>query len=211
MSDTIGYNELVGMLRCAVKQISANHELLGKLDSFGGDGDHGATMLRGMKIVAKTVDEFKTEDMQTLLSDVGWAVMGVDGGATGPLFGSFFNGMSEPLAGKDAIDSGVLAEMFEAGLAGIFTLTKARPGNKTLIDAMVPAVEAVRKAADEGASVADALEKGAAAASEGAEATTGMQATFGRAKCMGEKSIGNADPGATSVSFIFKGFSEGVK
>ncbi len=211
MTQTIGYNELAQMLRCAVGQIRDNHEMLSKLDSFGGDGDHGTTMVRGMGIVAKTIDESKTEVIKTLLSDIGWAVMGVDGGAAGPLFGSFFSGMSEPTDGKDAIDVATLAAMFEAGLASVKTLTKAKPGDKTMIDALVPAVEAVQKAADEGASITDALDKAAHAAEEGAAATRDMQATFGRAKNIGEKSVGNVDPGATSVSLIFKGFIEGVR
>lgn len=211
MTHAIGYNELTQMLRCAVGQIRDNHEMLSKLDSFGGDGDHGTTMVRGMGIVAKTIDESKSTDIKTLLTDIGWAVMGVDGGATGPLFGSFFGGMSEPADGKDAIDVATLAAMFEAGLASVNTLTRAKPGDKTMIDALVPAVEAVQNAAGDGASITDALERGAQAAEEGAAATTDMQARFGRAKNIGEKSVGNADPGATSVSLIFKGFIEGVR
>ncbi len=199
------------MLYAAVAQIKDNHEMLSKLDSFGGDGDHGTTMVRGMGIVAKTIDESKSEDVKTLLSDIGWAVMGVDGGAAGPLFGSFFGGMSEPADGRDAIDVATLAAMFEAGLASVKTLTSAKPGDKTMIDALVPAVLAVQKAADEGASITDALDKAAEAAEEGAAATKDMQARFGRAKNIGEKSVGNADPGATSVSLIFKGFIEGVR
>ena len=119
--------------------------------------------------------------------------------------------MSDPAQGAESIDAATLAAMFESGLASVNTLTKARPGNKTIIDALVPAVEAARAAADSGANVVELLEKCAQAAGDGAEATKQMQATFGRAKCMGEKSVGNADPGATSVSFIFKGFIEGVK
>ncbi len=211
MTQAIGYNELTQMLRCAVGQIKDNHEMLSKLDSFGGDGDHGTTMVRGMGIVVKTIDESKGTDIKTLLSDIGWAVMGVDGGAAGPLFGSFFGGMSEPAEGKDSLDTATLAEMFAGGLASVKTLTKAKPGDKTMIDALVPAVEAVQKAAGDGASITDALEKGAQAAKEGADATKDMQATFGRAKNIGEKSVGNADPGATSVSLIFKGFIEGVR
>jgi len=211
MTQAIGYEELTRMLRCAVGQIRDNQEMLSKLDSCGGDGDHGTTMARGMGIVAKTIDESKTTDIKTLLSDIGWAVMGVDGGATGPLFGSFFNGMSEPAEGRDAVDVATLAAMFEAGLASVKTLTRAKPGDKTMLDALVPAVEAVRAAADEGAGLTEALDRAARAAGEGAEATKNMQATFGRAKNIGEKSVGTADPGATSVSLIFKGFIEGVR
>jgi dihydroxyacetone kinase-like protein len=211
MKQTIGYGELTNMLLAAVTQIRGNHELLSKLDSFGGDGDHGTTMLRGMGILEETIKESSSRSIHTLLSDIGWAVMGVDGGATGPLFGSLFGGMSEPAEGKNSIDTATLAEMFESGLASVKTLTKAKPGNKTMIDALVPAVAALRKAADDGLSVTDALAAAAAAAQKGADDTKQMQAAFGRAKTLGKKSIGNADPGATSVSLIFKGFIEGVK
>ncbi len=196
------------MLGAAAGLIRANVELLSRLDSFGGDGDHGTTMVRGMNILEKTAAESAGGDVKGLLSDVGWAVMGVDGGATGPLFGTFFGGMSE--AASDVIDAGTLAGMLEAGLEAVRGLTQAKPGDKTMMDALVPAVEAARAAADGGAAVAEALETAAEAAAKGAEATKGMKATFGRAKNIGEKSIGNADAGATSVSLIFKGFCEGV-
>jgi dihydroxyacetone kinase-like protein len=209
MSEGIGRQEVIGMLRGAAAAIRANHEMLSRLDSFGGDGDHGTTMLRGMAILEKTIEDSTAGDVKTLLSDVGWAVMGVDGGATGPLFGTFFNGMSE--AAADTIDAATLAAMFEAGLAAVRGLTQAKPGDKTMIDALVPAVEAARAAADAGDDVAAALEKAAEAAAQGAEATKGMKAAFGRAKNIGEKSIGNPDAGATSVSLIFKGFCEGVR
>jgi dihydroxyacetone kinase-like protein len=197
------------MLRGAAARIRDNHEMLSRLDSFGGDGDHGTTMLRGMNILEKTIADRSAADVRTLLGDVGWAVMGVDGGATGPLFGTFFNGMSD--AAADVIDAATLAGMFEAGLAAVRGLTQAKCGDKTMIDALVPAVAAVREGAEAGDTVTQALEKAALAAEAGAAATKNMKATFGRAKNIGEKSIGNPDPGATSVSLIFKGFSEGVR
>ncbi len=195
----------------AVEQIRINHEALSKLDSFGGDGDHGTTMLRAMEILAKTLSEATTPDTHTLIKDIGWAIMGVDGGATGPLFGTFFGGMSEPASGKEAIDGATLAAMFEGGLAAVRKRTKAQPGDKTMVDALVPAVQAARSAADSGADVHAVLTQAAHAAEKGALATKDMQAKFGRAKNIGAKSIGNPDPGATSVSLIFKGFVEGVK
>ncbi|MBE0536667.1 MAG: dihydroxyacetone kinase subunit L [Phycisphaerae bacterium] len=208
MPQTIGSTELTQMLRTAAARIRQNHEMLSRLDSFGGDGDHGTTMLRAMTILEKTLEK-PAGDPKTLLTDIGWAVMGVDGGATGPLFGTFFTGMADPAA--EAIDAGILAAMFEAGLLAVQGLTKARPGDKTMIDALVPAVEAVRAAAEAGDSITQALDKAALAAEQGADATKNMKATFGRAKNIGEKSIGNPDPGATSVSLIFRGFSEGVR
>ncbi|MGA2033709.1 MAG: dihydroxyacetone kinase subunit L, partial [Thermoguttaceae bacterium] len=144
-----------------------------------------------------------------LLDEVGWAVMGVDGGATGPLFGSFFLGMAAAAAGRDTIDAATLAAMFEAGLAGVRRQTKAGPGDKTMLDALLPAVAAARRAADAGGDVDTVLRQAADAARQGAQATRDYQARFGRARSIGAKSIGAQDPGATSVSLIFRGFCKG--
>ena len=210
MSDTIGKDELVAMLRGAVEQVRANHEMLSKLDSFGGDGDHGTTMLRAMTLLEETVEKSADAPIKDLLSDIGWAVMGVDGGATGPLFGMFFLGMSDPAEGKDAIDTALLADMFESGLASVQQQTKAKVGDKTIIDALVPGVEAMRKAAGEGLTVSDACRCAAEAAAQGAKSTEELKPRFGRAKNVADQSMGHADPGATSVSLVFKGFSEGI-
>ncbi|MBN1343045.1 MAG: dihydroxyacetone kinase subunit L [Phycisphaerae bacterium] len=212
MAETMGRGELVAMLRGAVERVRANHEMLGKLDSHGGDGDHGTTMLRAMGILEEKISaEADSTDVGSLLKAVGWGIMGVDGGATGPLFGMFFSGMAEAASGKDSLDAESLASALEAGLASIRKYTKAQVGDKTMIDALVPAVEAARSAADGGADVSELLQQAAQAAVRGAEGTKDLQARFGRAKNVGAKSVGNQDPGATSVSLIFKGFVEGVK
>ncbi len=215
MPETIGHDELVAMLRKAAEQIRAKHEMLSQLDSHGGDGDHGTTMVRAMGILEKALDtasgDASAREIQAMLHDVGWGIMGVDGGATGPLFGAFFMGMSEQTAGKETLDAAALAQALESGLASVRKYTKANVGDKTMLDALVPAVEAVRAAADGGASVEQAIVQAADAAEEGAAQTREMQARFGRAKNIGERSVGEQDPGATSVSLIFKGFVEGVK
>ncbi|MBN1815955.1 MAG: dihydroxyacetone kinase subunit L [Sedimentisphaerales bacterium] len=209
--DTIGFEELKKMLLAAVDQIKANHELLSKLDSFGGDGDHGTTMVRAMGCLEKGVADTNTSRIKDLLNNVGWSIMGVDGGATGPLFGSLFMGMAIPTDGKDAVDTQLLAAMFESGLTGVGNVTKARVGDKTMIDALVPAVQELRAAAKRGDSVEQALAAAAEAAQKGAEATKALVARFGRAKNIGEKSKGQPDPGATSVSLVFRGLAQGVQ
>jgi len=211
MPKTIGKDEWVAMLRAAAEQVKKNHEMLSKLDSFGGDGDHGTTMLRAMTILETAIESSSKGDLKALLHGVGWGIMGVDGGATGPLLGTRRMGMSAVVAGEKSLDAGALAATFEAGLAAVQKRTKARPGDKTLLDALVPAVQAMRKVADGGADVLDVLAQAADAAEKGAAATKDMQAKFGRAKNIGAKSVGNQDPGATSVSLIFRGFVEGVK
>ncbi|HOZ47175.1 MAG TPA: dihydroxyacetone kinase subunit DhaL [Candidatus Hydrogenedentes bacterium] len=211
MTTPIGFDGFAAMLVGAAEVIRSHHEELSRLDSCGGDGDHGSTMVRAMAQVEKSVAGAAGKDLAGLLQDVGWAIMGVDGGATGPLFGSLFMGMAGA-AGSEAIgDSAALAVLFDAGLAGVRRRTKAQPGDKTMLDALVPAVEALGRAGALGLSLDEALEAAAAAALEGAKATRAMQARFGRAKNLGEKSIGEPDPGATSVAYLFEGLAKGVK
>lgn len=209
MLEKLGYKAALRMLEGAVSEIRANHELLSRLDSVGGDGDHGTTMVRAMSNLEKAAAA-GCQDLKTLFHDVGWAILGVDGGAIGPLLGTFFTSMSEAV-GAEALDAGELASAFEAGLAGVQAQSKARVGDKTLIDALVPAVQALRKAAVRGDSIGEAFRAAAEAAEQGAMSTKGLQARFGRAKNIKEKSIGSQDPGATSVSLIFKGFQKGIE
>ncbi len=211
MSATIGYENLVQMLQGAVQEIRDNHEALSKLDSVGGDGDHGSTMLRAMNRLEEAVKACTTPTIKAVLYDVGWAILGVDGGATGPLFGTLFMSMSEAAADKEVLDAADLAAVFEAGYKGVTRQTKAQPGDKTMIDALTPAVEALRAAAEDGAEVTEMLERAAQAAQSGAESTAALQAKFGRAKNIKEQSIGYQDPGATSVAYLFRGFLKGIE
>lgn len=210
MADQLGANEFAAMFRCAAEKIRANHEELGRLDSMGGDGDHGATMRRAMDRAEEALAAAEEKDLAAVLKDVGWAIMGVDGGATGPLLGSLFTSMSKATPAEPVNDAHTLAAVFEAGMAGVQRRTKAQPGDKTMLDALVPAVQAMLEAAHSGASMAEALRAAAEAANEGAKATREMQARFGRAKNLGEKSVGGQDPGATSIAYIFAGFAQGV-
>ena len=204
------YDDVLNMLRGAAASVRANHETLSRLDSVGGDGDHGTTMLRCVEAIETAIEQSQDRKLATLLDKAGWAVMGIDGGATGPLFGSLFLGMAEAAEGRDTLDAAGLAALLEQGFAAVRRRTKAQPGDKTMIDALAPAVDAVKQAADTGAPVVDALAAGAKAAESGALATPVMLARFGRAKNIGAKSIGAEDPGAASVACIFGGFYKGV-
>jgi phosphoenolpyruvate---glycerone phosphotransferase subunit DhaL len=210
MEMNLGYSDFVTMFQKAAGQIQANYQTLSKLDSFGGDGDHGTTMLRAMGCLQKGIDATSSGSLADLLNNIGWAIMGVDGGATGPLLGSFFSGMAEKAPGTNQADIQSLAAMFEAGRQNLSTLTQAKVGDKTLIDALVPGVEALAAAAQQGQDIPAALQAAATAAAKGAEATQTLQPRFGRAKNLGAAAIGHPDAGATSVSLIFKGFAEGV-
>ena len=205
------------MLRAVISAIRDNHEELSKLDAAVGDGDHGAAMLRVAGAIEETLDGLTTPTgaarsgkLDAILHDIGWAVMSAAGGSTSTLYGSLFMGMSEGVAGKDLLDCGAVAGMLEAGQTKLRKQTKAQEGDKTLVDALAPAVKAVREAAGSGRSVHEALSLGAEAAAKGAEATTGMRAKFGRARNLGDRVVGHADPGATSMSYVFAGLAEGA-
>ena len=209
MPQTIGYQQVCGMLNAAAGQIRKNHEMLSQLDSAVGDGDHGTTILRAMEAVSKTVSESPASDLKTLFSAIGWAVMSCDGGSTGPLLGSFFMGMSDGAAGRAELDYSGVVSVFEAGIAKLQRQSRAQLGDKTMMDSFLPALAAL-KSADRARGIKAALEQAAEAAAKGAEATRNMKAKFGRARNLGDRVLGHADPGAVSVSLIFKGFSEGA-
>jgi dihydroxyacetone kinase-like protein len=206
MQKTLTYDDLARVLQSGANAVKQNHELLSKLDSATGDGDHGTTMKRTAEAILNSVQNCQDKAILPLLEAVGWDVMSVDGGSTSPLLGSFFMGMAEGCGTEPEIDVATIAAMFEAGLAKMEAQTSAKVGDKTMIDALVPAVAAMRQAANEELSVPDAFQKAADAAAKGAEGTKELQARFGRAKNLGPRSIGHVDPGATSISFLFAGF-----
>lgn len=209
MAETVGYAHICRMLLAAAEEIRLNHEMLSRLDSAVGDGDHGTTILRTMEAVEKAVSEHSVTDLRQLFSSVAWAIMSCDGGSTGPLLGSFFMGMSDGAAGRGECDGAGFAAMCEAGITKMQKHSRAQIGDKTMMDAFLPAVAAL-KAADPASGFPAALRQAAAAAAQGAEATKTMRAKFGRARNLGDRVIGHADPGAVSVSLLFKGFSEAV-
>jgi len=127
------------------------------------------------------------------------------------LLGSFFLGMSEAAAGSETLDGPGLAAAFEAGLAKLRAQTPAQVGDKTMVDALVPAIEALRQAADAGAEPSALLAQAADAAQRGAERTRELQARFGRARNLGPRTIGHVDPGATSIALFFAGFRDGAQ
>lgn len=210
MPETLGYGDIARMIQGAVERIRANHERLSQLDSALGDGDHGSAMLRAVEAAEKAVQEAQGTDAPALLQAVAWGIMGAAGGAPGPLLGSFFLGLGEA-AGEDGQRDGTrVADMFAAGLAGVQKQTKAQVGDKTMIDALVPAVAAIRSAAEADEPIGAALRQAAEAAAAGAESTREMLSKFGKARHMGERTRGHVDPGATSVQLIFEGFADAL-
>jgi len=210
MAGSIGYEEIIRMLGAAVEEIRANHIQLSKLDSTIGDGDHGTAISHAMDAVEKAIQDAEGTDLKSLFTAIGWGVMSVHGGATGPLFGSLFMGLRDGVRDKSQLDCAALAAMFECGLANVSKQTRAQVGDKTIMDALIPAVQALKEASGAEKTISTALEDAAEAAEKGAISTKDLVARFGRAKNYGDRTIGHQDPGATSISLIFRGFSEAL-
>jgi dihydroxyacetone kinase-like protein len=206
MNDVICITELRRMFAEAAKQIRQEQAMLSQLDCIGGDGDHGTTMVRAMDRLEDAMNADDAKPLNTRLKDAGWSVLSVDGGASSALFGTFIAGMGDADMGQQS-DCRRLANGFAAGLHAVQKQTKAVPGDKTMMDALVPAVQAFAAAANSGESIANAMEYAAIAARRGADATKDMIARYGRAKFLGEKTRGSPDAGATSVALIFAGFN----
>ena len=193
------------MLRNALKNITERADEFSQLDAVLGDGDHGTAITQAMSVIVQ--DAEKGTEFKSMLNDMGFNVMLAISGSTSTLLGGFFLGMSDHAEGTE-LDAAAVKKMFAGGLAGVEKQTKAKPGDKTMMDALVPAVEAMQ--AVEGDDVKALFVAAAEAAVKGAEATKQMQAKFGRARNYGERSIGSADSGATSWACMFQSFAEAL-
>ncbi|MGH3148676.1 MAG: dihydroxyacetone kinase subunit DhaL [Rubrobacter sp.] len=178
-----------------------NRRHLTKLDSEIGDGDHGNNMHRGFRAAVERLDGADPSTPADVLKTVSMALIGKVGGAAGPLYGTAFLRASTALADKEEVSAGDAAEALESALGGVKQRGKAEVGDKTLVDALEPAVGAAKEAAG-GSSVAAVFRAAAEAAREGAEATVPLTARRGRASYLGERAVGHQDPGATSTFLL---------
>jgi dihydroxyacetone kinase-like protein len=201
VSDTLSVAWADAWIRGAQAVLAEHRMELIDLDRAIGDGDHGENMDRGFKAVVAKLDEGGPADVQGVLKLVAATLMSKVGGAAGPLYGTAFMRAAKAVEGGDLDADGVVA-MIAGALDGIVARGKATTGEKTMVDAWTPALEAAKAAAGNGASAAEALRAAAEAAAQGAEATIPLQATKGRASYLGERSIGHKDPGATSTAYI---------
>jgi phosphoenolpyruvate---glycerone phosphotransferase subunit DhaL len=203
MTRLIGKKEIERMFAAAAERIRSEESRLSALDSVAGDGDHGATMVRiAMRLEAAAAEN---RTLPQILQEAGWTVMNVDGGASSAIIGTFFSGMAESCQ-AETLDCTGFAKACEAGLKAVRKFTAAKPGDKTLLDALVPAVSELSAAAKRGDDVSTGLRSAAEAARAGAEATRDLPARQGRARYRGEMTVGYPDPGATSIALLFDGF-----
>jgi dihydroxyacetone kinase-like protein len=202
MDDMVSTAGLDQWIRAFAELVAENKDSLTDLDAAIGDGDHGANMHRGLQAAVAALDDTKPATASTLLNKVGMTVVSTVGGASGPLFGTMFLRMGAALGDTAEVSLTQLATALRAGLGGVVSRGKAEPGDKTMYDALAPAVDALESAASTGVDKADALKLALAAAENGRDATTPMLARKGRASYLGERSVGHQDPGATTVALL---------
>lgn len=206
--DKITIADFQKMIDQALLNITARAEEFSKLDAVIGDGDHGEAIVTALNAIVKA-SKSGAADFKTLLGDMGFGVMMETSGSTSTLLGGLMLGMSDGVPeGATELNAAQVKEMMRGGLEGVKKNTKAMPGDKTMMDALVPAVEAME--ACPSSDVKEVLQAGATAAQAGAESTVAMKANFGRARNYGDKSIGHADSGASSWACMFASFAQAL-
>jgi dihydroxyacetone kinase-like protein len=201
VADRVDVSALEAWVREYARSIAGNKEELTALDSAIGDADHGTNMDRGMSAAIAALDAAPPADPAALLKQVGMTLVSKVGGASGPLYGTFFLRMAGALS-TDPADDEAFARALRAGLEGVVARGKAEPGDKTMLDALGPACDALDAALAAGQPLGPALEAAAAAARKGRDATVPLVARKGRASYLGERSAGHQDPGATSTALL---------
>jgi dihydroxyacetone kinase-like protein len=202
MADNVDLAALTDWIREFARVIGENAQLLSDLDAAIGDADHGINMERGMTAVLGSLDETTPADMAALCKQVGMTLVKSVGGASGPLYGTFFLRMAGPLGATDDVHATDFAAALRAGVEGVVQRGRAESGDKTMYDALAPALDALDAALASGADLSKALSDAAVAAQSGRDATESMVARKGRASYLGQRSVGHQDPGATSSAML---------
>lgn len=201
----VSKQQLIAWLQQLQVVYAENKAYLTDLDSAIGDADHGTNMARGFGKVAEKLPSLQDKPIGALLKDVGMVLVSSVGGASGPLYGTFFMRAGMALkASNDSLDKEQILLLFNAGLAGVQQRGKAELEDKTMLDALIPAVKALETALEADDDLASALAKATAAAELGMKATIPLIARKGRASYLGERSRDHQDPGATSTYLLFK-------
>jgi dihydroxyacetone kinase-like protein len=198
----VSKEQIVRWLENTATVLSANKEYLTELDSAIGDADHGINMDRGFKKVMEKLPTVADKDIGNILKTIGMTLISSVGGASGPLYGTFFMRSGMTVIAKEELTNDDLYKLLLAGVEGILQRGRAQLGDKTMYDAWAPALDAMRAGFDNGDDTITALRATVAAAETGMKDTIPLQAKKGRASYLGERSIGHQDPGATSTYLI---------
>ncbi|WP_155707065.1 dihydroxyacetone kinase subunit DhaL [Gloeocapsopsis dulcis] len=199
---------IIHWLQQFASAIAQNKEYLTQLDAAIGDADHGINMDRGFQKVSNQLPNFAAQDISNILKSVSMTLISSVGGASGPLYGSFFLRASTAVAGKQELSNEDMVSLLQAGLDGVLQRGKAQLGDKTMIDALSPAVTTFTQVISEGKSTPEAIQQATVAAEQGMKATIPIVAKKGRASYLGDRSINHQDPGATSVYLMLQSLSE---
>jgi len=184
------------------EEVATNRDLLTRLDSAIGDADHGANLDRGMSAVVAALDKEPPETPAALFKTTGMTLVSTVGGASGPLYGTFFLRMAGSVGEAGSLDTAGFAAALRAGVDGVVARGRAQAGDKTMYDALAPACDALDDAVADGAPLSTGLASASEAADAGRDATIPMLARKGRASYLGERSVGHQDPGATSAALL---------
>lgn len=201
-------NRVIEMIKKIGADIEANKEFLTELDNVIADGDHGINMDRGFKEVDKLIPGFEGKDIGTILKQVGMKLLSTVGGASGPLYGTAYMKAGAIAAGKTEVNMDDFIAMLDAAIEGVVKRGKATTGEKTMLDSMIPASDAIKASYETDKDVKKAFAAGVKAAEDGIEYTKTIKATKGRASYIGDRSIGHQDPGATSFTIMLKVIAE---
>jgi dihydroxyacetone kinase-like protein len=200
----VSRDNLLAWINLLQQVYAENKQYLTQLDSAIGDADHGINMDRGFTSVKAELEKAGEQDISGTLKTVAMSLIRTVGGASGPLYGTFFMRASAVCANKAELSPADVVALFEAGLEGVLQRGKAELNDKTMVDAQRPALEAMKQALANGADLKAILQQGLAAAEQGMKNTIPLQAKKGRASYLGERSIGHQDPGATSSYLLLK-------
>ena len=200
-------NGVMAVLQAMSRRMATEKDFLTQLDNEIADGDHGINMARGFAAVEKKLPELAGKDVGTILKTVGMTLVSAVGGSAGPLYGTAFLKSGMAMAGKTEISLDDFLACLKVAIEGVQQRGRAVRGEKTMLDAMIPALEAMTSARASGGDAKTVLVAGIAAAREGVEFTKTIAATKGRASYIGERSIGHQDPGATSFTFLLEAIS----
>lgn len=195
------------LMRCG-EVFTQQRDFLTRLDTEIGDADHGLNMNRGFNKVVEKLPSVADKDIGFILKNTGMTLLSSVGGASGPLFGTFFIRAAQAANAKQSLDLVELHQLMQEGVEGVVMRGKAEPGDKTMCDVWWPVVESLGQSAQQQLSVAEALQRASERAEQAVEGTITLQARKGRASYLGERSIGHQDPGATSVMLMIKTLAE---
>ncbi|WP_083789070.1 dihydroxyacetone kinase subunit DhaL [Ilyobacter polytropus] len=208
MEMILNKENFVDMLNSSCQLIDKNIDKLGNIDAKFGDGDHGVTMSKISNIIKKCINNWENESVYEFFENMGEEIMDVNGGSAGPLYGTFFQGLGEGIENSEEIDNKVFKKMILSSLENMQMITKAKVGDKTMMDTLIPAAECAKKSSLE---LPECITEIADAACRGAEKSKEFPSKFGRARFFKDETIGYMDAGAMSLSLIFMGFNEGIK